>query len=379
MARSKINLQFSKTFTGLSSQLRRFSKFSIAKKILLLSASVLSFSSILFISKQGLFILKGNRDITEFTVAAESGVLPGLITASGELQAKMSVNVSPDKQGILETIFVREGDLVKRGDILAEMKSGDYLFRLQELRANYETNKLAYERRNKLFSEGAISAEENDDYRNRFLTSQARLKQREVEGSELLVKAPFDGVITAMYAEPGAFVTPTTRASSSAGSSSSSILELSQGLEVSAKVPESDIGRILKGQKASIRIDAFPDQRFSATVLQIAPRAEKKDNVISFEVKLSLDNPIEAFRIGMTVDVDFQTGSTAKNTLVPTVAIVTENGQPGLLTVGSDFQPSFKPVELGMSSGSKTAIVSGIKPGELVFIDLPPWAKRRTD
>ena len=198
-----------------------------------------------------------------------------------------------------------------------------------------------------------------------------------MEGDDLLIRAPFDGVITQRFAEPGAFVTPTTTASATAGATSSSIVELSQGLEVAAKVPESDIGRIRVGQNAGVRVDAYPDQRFEALVREIAPRAVKTDNVTSFEVELDLIGPAPDLRIGMTVDVDFQTGRTNASTLVPTVAIVTEEGQPGVLMVGAQDQPRFQPVELGASSGSQTAIINGVKPGTKVFIDLPPWAKKR--
>ena len=108
-------------------------------------------------------------------------------------------------------------------------------------------------------------------------------------------------------------MTPTTTASTSAGASSSSIVELSEGLEVAATVPESDIGRIRVGQEAVVRVDAYPDQRFAARVRDIAPRAEKTDNVISFEVKLNLINPQPKLKIGMTADIDFQTGRRRQN------------------------------------------------------------------
>ena len=237
------------------------------------------------------------RDVTEYTVSAESGKLPALITASGELQAERTVNVSPDKQGLLDQLYVDEGDLVKKGEVLAKMNSGDYVYRLAELKAEYETKKTAFERRKELFHEGAISAEENDEYKNLFLKSRARFQQRQVEGSELLVRAPFNGIITARYAEPGSFVTPTTRASSNAGATSTSILELSEGLEVSAKVPESDIGRIRIGQDASVRVDAFPDKQFKAQVSEISPRAGKTDNVTSFDVTLKLLKETSKLRI----------------------------------------------------------------------------------
>ena len=184
-------------------------------------------------------------------------------------------------------------------------------------------------------------------------------------------------MVTARFADPGAYVTPTTSASATAGASSSSIVELAKGLEAIAKVPESDIGRLRVGQSASVRVDAFPDRRFAARVRQIAPRAEKLNNVTSFEVKLELLQPPPELRIGMTADIDFNTGALASRTLVPTVAVVTEDGRPGVLLVGKDNQPTFHPVSLGSSSGRDTQILEGVRPGERLFIDLPPWAKKK--
>jgi HlyD family secretion protein len=172
-------------------------------------------------------------------------------------------------------------------------------------------------------------------------------------------------------------VTPTTTASATAGATSSSIVELAQGLEVVAKVPESDIGRVRLGQSATVRVDAFPDQRFEARVKRITPRAVKLNNVTSFDVVLRLVGDTPQLRIGMTADVGFETGQVQANTLVPTVAIVTESGRPGVLLVGKNNQPNFQPVELGISSGKNTQILSGLKSGTRVFIDLPPWAKKR--
>ena len=334
---------------------------------------------------------RNNRDLSAYTVAAERGTLPGVVTASGELEAVRRVNVSPRRQGLLEALLVDEGDSVSKGQVLARMDPGDFRDRLDELQAlerqaqaDFDARAADYRRRKTLYERGAISAADLDDFRARYLTSRAslaaareRIQQRDVEGDELLIRAPFAGKITQRFAEPGAFVTPTTAASASAGATSASIVELSQGLEVAAKVPESDIGRIRIGQNASVRVDAFPDQRFSAQVKEIAPRAIKTDNVTSFEVELDLVDPAPDLRIGMTVDVDFQTGSTRPSTLVPTVAIVTESGKPGVLLVGDQDQPRFQAVELGSSSGSQTAILNGVKPGTQVFIDLPPWAKNR--
>ena len=331
------------------------------------------------------------RDLTPYTVLARSGSLPGVVSATGELDAVERVNVSPRRQGVIEQLFVDEGDAVRAGQVLARMDPGDLGDREEELQANVrsaeaELRRSASERsRNEpLFRQGAISLNDLNRFRADEEVKQMalaavrqRLDQRLVEQVELLVRAPFSGVISQRYADPGAFVTPTTTASATAGATSSSIVELSQGLEVLAKVPESDLGRLRPGMAASVRVDAFPDRRFAARIRQIAPRAVKTNNVTSFEVKLALVDPAPELRIGMTADIDFQTGRLEARTLVPTVAVVTEEGRPGVLLVGKDLQPRFQPVELGVSSGRDSQVIAGLQPGTRVFIDLPPWAKKK--
>lgn len=329
--------------------------------------------------------------LARYTVLAQRGSLPGVISATGELDAIERVNVSPKRQGVLEQLLVDEGDRVRRGQALARMDSGDLTDRRQELQANVRSaqanlqrSRSEWQRRRQLFGNGAISA---DDYNRAYAAyrvdlealsaARERLQQRGVEQGDLVVRAPFDGLISQRYADRGAFVTPTTTASSSLGATSSSIVEVARGLEVVAKVPESDVGRLRLGQSASVQVDAFPDQRFAARIRQIAPRAIKTNNVNSFEVKLAFAQPTTQLRIGMTAEIDFQIGRVPPQTLVPTVAVVTEDGRPGVLLVGQGNQPRFQPVELGMSSGRSTQILNGLAPGTRVFIDLPPWANKK--
>ncbi len=329
-------------------------------------------------------------DLGPYTVLASSGELPGVVSASGELEAEQRVNVSPKRQGVLEELFVEEGDIVNRGQPLARMDDGDLNERIRELQAQVRSaeaqlvrSRSEVERNERLFRERAISLSDFNTVRSTFevdiaavQAARQRLAARRVEKDELIVRAPFDGVITQRFADPGSFVTPTTTAAAVAGATSSSIVELSQGLEVVAKVPESDIGRIREGQQAQVRVDAFPERSFAVRVKRITPRAVKLNNVTSFDVYLDFLERQPDLRIGMTADVGFQTGAVQAQTLVPTVAIVTEEGRPGVLLVDDDRQPLFQPVELGISSGRDTEILSGLEPGTRVFIDLPPWSDR---
>ncbi len=339
-------------------------------------------SSAIFLAGISFFVGKFNsgkdrqRDLSRFTTSVSEGRLPSIITANGDIQAQKSIKINPKRQGFIEEVYVKEGQLINKNENIAKLEGRDYKFRLNEAIASFEKEKSAYIRRQDLFKNGAISADVFDEYLKNYLTSQARLNQLKVEGEELLVKAPFKGIITSKYAESGSFVAPSTSSSNTSTTLvKNSIVELSQGLEVIAKVPESDIGRLEVSQLANIRIEAFPDEVFESKIVEISPRANKENNVTSFNVKLYFLEEPKKIRIGMTSEIEFLTGKTSIKVLVPTVAIVTENGEPGLFVVGENNNPKFKKVELGSSSSGKTAINNGIEPGELIFIDLPPWSK----
>jgi len=85
----------------------------------------------------------------------------------------------------------------------------------------------------------------------------------------------------------------------------------------------------------------------------------------------------EEIKIGMTADLEFKVKSSEEKILVPTVSIVTEKGEKGVLKVDKNNTPKFEKIEIGISSGNKTSIIEGLRPGEQIFIDIPPWANKR--
>jgi HlyD family secretion protein len=207
--------------------------------------------------------------------------------------------------------------------------------------------------------------------------ARAQLEQVKIQYRDTLITAPFDGIVTQKYATEGAFVTPTTSASSTASATSTSIVALARGLEVVAKVPEVDVGLLQRGQPVQIVADAFPDAMFKGQVIRIAPEAIVEENVTSFEVTIGLIDGQDQLKSKMNVDVTFL-GRPKENALVvPTVAIVTREGQSGVLVPDptKENQPLFKPVTIGLVMDNKTQILSGVDAGEKVFIDLPPGAE----
>jgi HlyD family secretion protein len=204
----------------------------------------------------------------------------------------------------------------------------------------------------------------------------AQLQAAENRLAETEVRAPFDGTITQRYATVGAFVTPTTQASATgSGASSTSIFGLASGLEVLARVPEVDIARIKPDQKVDVKADAFPDQDFAGKVQLIAPEAVVEQSVTYFQVRARITNGLDKLRSGMNVDLSFAGDKLKNATVVPTVAIVTKKGRPGVLIPGKDNKPEFKSIEIGAAVKDKTQVLKGVEPGDRIFKELPPGMK----
>ncbi|MDZ7954113.1 efflux RND transporter periplasmic adaptor subunit [Nostoc sp. DedQUE09] len=202
-------------------------------------------------------------------------------------------------------------------------------------------------------------------------SAEAQLKGVQVQLEDTIIRAPLSGIVTQKYAEPGAFVTPTTSASTSASATSSSIVAVARGLEILAQVPEADLGRIKQGQQVEIVADAYPDRVFKGHVRLIAPEAVVEQGVTSFQVRVALDTGIDKLRSGLNVDLTFL-GDRVNNALVlPTVSIVTEKGKTGVLVPDAKNKPQFREVTVGAQIQNQTQILGGVKEGDRIFVNPP--------
>jgi HlyD family secretion protein len=209
--------------------------------------------------------------------------------------------------------------------------------------------------------------------------ARGELKAVQVKLEDTIIRAPFAGVVTQKYATEGAFVTPTTSASTTASATSSSIVAIARGLEIIAEVPEVDVGQIKQGQPVEIVADAYPDKVFKGHVRLISPEAVIEQNVTSFQVRIAIDTGKNELLSGMNVDVTFLGKALQDALLVPTVAIVTEKGKTGVLVPDEKNKPQFHPVTIGPSVQDQTQVLSGLEEGERVFIDLPKEQKPKNE
>ncbi|MGC1215917.1 MAG: efflux RND transporter periplasmic adaptor subunit [Phormidesmis sp.] len=202
--------------------------------------------------------------------------------------------------------------------------------------------------------------------------AQGQLQAVQAQLNDTLVRAPFDGIVTQRFASEGAFVTPTATASEVTSATSTAIVAIASGLEVIAEVPEADIGSIEIGQSVEIQADAFPEETFEGTVKLIAPEAIERQNVTVFQVRVELLTGTDRLRSNMSTDATFIGDELAGALVVPSVSIITQGGERGVLVPGEDGQVQFEPVETGVPVGDRIQITDGLAAGDRVFIDLPP-------
>lgn len=205
--------------------------------------------------------------------------------------------------------------------------------------------------------------------------AQVQSAQSQLEDS--VVVAPFAGLITQRYASIGAFVTPTTSASTSSSATSTSIVALAKDMEVKAKVPEVDIGKIRTGQKVEVTADAFSDKPFEGVVRLVAPEAVVEQNVTSFEVRVSLTSGKEVLKSGMNVNAIFTGNRTSNALTIPTVAVSSKRGQTGVYVTDDKNEPKFQVIKVGSTVKDKIQVLEGLKSGDRVFIDIPKGFKEK--
>jgi HlyD family secretion protein len=346
-----------------------------------------------------------------------AGVLKNLLVEQGDKVQAGQIIARMDDADLQAQLIQGRAKLAQAQAELAQARAGN---RIQEIeraqaqvdaaqaKANFAREKL--ERYRRLTQQGAIAQNELDQYVSESQSAQANLREAQrqlsllqsgsrpeeiaqrqaavqaaqgelqaiqVKLNDTIIRAPFAGLVTQKNASEGAFVTPTTSASSGTSSSNSSlanstsIVVLAKGLEILAEVPEVDIGQIKSGQQVEIVADSYPDRVFKGRVRLVAPEAIVDQNVTSFQVRVALDSGKDKLLSGMNVDLTFLGQNLNDALVVPTVAIVTQQGKTGVLVPGENNKPEFRPVTIGSSIQDQTQILQGLKQGDRVFLDLP--------
>ncbi|PZU98489.1 MAG: efflux transporter periplasmic adaptor subunit [Pseudanabaena sp.] len=350
-----------------------------------------------------------------------SGRLKSLLVKEGENVRAGQILAYMDESNTLGQITQADGNLAAAEASLDLLKAGNRAQDIAQAQANLvnaqatlEQSEIVFRQNQQLFAEGAIASRDLDAARTTMEANRARVLQArealslqqagsrpeeivraeaqviaaagslqnvQAQLEDTIIRAPFDGVVVRKYADPGAFVTPTTSGSAVSSATASSILALASNNQVVANVAEADISQIAIGQEVTLQVEAYPTKKFRGRVVSISPQAIINQNVTSFEVKAEITSEEkQLLRSGMNASLEFKAGELKDILVVPTVAIVRQQGGTGVYVKTEQSEtPVFTTIETGVTVGSQTEIKSGLTGDEKIFVSFPEGTRPRTE
>lgn len=314
----------------------------------------IALGGLLVVAIAGLGIARGARGKVESVQLAKvrREDVTSRVRAPGKIEPKTQVKVSADIPGKVVILNIKEGDPVKRGQLLLGIDDTQYRAahaqaaaalssaraRLREAESAMRVTEANYSRQRSLYEQKLLSQAEWDAATNTYEGARVALAtaQEEVARSQAAKDAaadnlgktrfvaPFDGIVSALNVEKGEIVVTGTM--NNPGTQILVVSDLSRML-VRAEVDETDVVDMHLGQKAKISVDAFPDTTFEGTVFEIGNTAKRSsissvEGQTNFEVKVVFDQNVPQVRPGMTADVDIETGTHARTLAVPIQSVV---------------------------------------------------------
>ena len=353
----------------------------------------------------------------------EKGDLAKSVVATGKVTPITKVEIKSKASGIVKKLYVDAGDRVKKGQVLAELDRVEISAQVEQAQASLEaseasltgsqadferakvdaegpdvpTLKRAYERAQGMAKEGVVSASALDDAQRNYVLAlnkqnvakaqlqvlnakigqakaqvardKATLQQLEEQRSYTTVVSPIDGIILSRDVEVGDAI------SSILVLGSSATLIMTEGdtseVYVKGKVDESDIGKVYLGQPARIKVESFKDKTFNGKVTKISPMGVEKDNVTTFEVRVSINNPGGELKAAMTANAEIILEEHKNVLQIPEGAILYDKDKKASIEVPDPKGKEGKrkePVTIGISNGAKTEVLAGLKEGDEVVL-----------
>lgn len=372
----------------------------------------------------GTTLLRSNNRIDSSKLApVERGDIARSVVATGKIEPLAKVEIKSKASGIIKELFVEVGDRVRQGQVLGELDKEELRARVREARANlqaaeangeaaqaaYEKNKIeaegpdvpfferSFERAKKMLADGLIAQAALDEAeknfylaRNRQLAAQrnvlvtkaeverakaqvaqarAALERAEEDLRNSTIVSPMDGIVLSRDVEVGDAVSSILIL----GSQATLVMTLGDVSEVyvKGKVDEADIGKVYLGQPARIVVESFKDKQFLGKVTKISPMGVEKDNVTTFEVRVSIQNPSGELKANMTANAEIILEEHQNVLLIPETAIIYNRERNTFVEVpdpGAKAGMRKIEIQTGISNGIKTEVVAGLKEGDQVVL-----------
>lgn len=334
----------------------------------------------------------GKAALSIDTAGVEKGNVSITVTATGTLEAITTVEVGTQVSGVIERLYADFNSVVKKGQLLAKLD--ETMLRatldqseatLMDAEADLSYQNGNYQRMKSLYDKNLIAQADFDQAEYSYKRSlagvasaKASLQRNQVNLAYASIYSPIDGVVLNRAVDEGqtvaaSFNTPTLF----------TIANDLTRMEVQASVDEADIGQVREGQRVEFTVDAFPSEEFEGTVTEIRLKPVVTSNVVTYTVIINAPNPEKKLMPGMTASVNIFLSEADTVLIIPSKALKfkpesentsgktmmtgrPERGEMVWVYEGGRMLP--RSVKTGLSDGSITEIISGLKEGEEVIL-----------
>lgn len=313
-------------------------------------------------------------------VQPERGDVARSVTLPGDLVGYYESALHAKVTGYLKSIAVDKGDWVKKGQVLAEIEVPELDQKLERTRASLQVRRVTYDRLKNVWATDRrlVAREDVDIAEGKFLEAKAQVDELEALVAYTHIVAPFDGVVTARYVDPGALIQASGHADVSAAGGTASGREEAvpvvriaaiDTLRVYVYVPEGESSLIRRGIPATLHLREFPGREFKGTVTRYATALDLSTRTMLTEV--DLENPRHELYPGMYADVLLELERHSGVLKVPAAAVGSA-GQEHFVYVVADGRLVKKPVTLGLTAEGSVEIASGLTGEEQIVPSMDP-------
>ena len=297
-----------------------------------------------------------NKAVQVSVVRVEPAPMKDILVLPGETEAWQDVRVAADAAGRVEWIGPKEGQTVKKGDLIAKIDVASLKAALDRGEAALKLAEDLSERRHKLFERNIINREEMDKSETERTLARANARQMQIEHERGFLKAPLTGLVNHLFVDEGEFVDK--------GKPFVDVVNVDK-IKINVNVPELDVRYLKVGQKTMIRVDAFPDRELFGAIDFVAYKADPATK--TFHVKVIVDNPGHDIRPGMIARVAFLRRIIPDALSAPLFALVDKGGER-MVFVEKDGIVHGRTASIGVIEGDKVQITRGLEPGDHLIV-----------
>jgi len=297
-----------------------------------------------------------SRTVQVSVTEVEPTPMKDILVLPGETEAWQDVFVAADMAGRVEWVGPKEGDFVRKDELIAKIDVLSLKAALDKAQAALKLAEDLYDRRLKLFERKIINQEELEKALTEQTLARAGFRQAQTEYDRGFVRAPISGLVNHLFVDQGEFI--------DRGKPLVDLVNVDR-IKVNVNVPEMDVRFLKPGQKATIRVDAFPDRETLGTIDFVAYKADPATK--TFTVKVLMDNPDREIRPGMIARVAFLRRILPDALTAPLFALVDKGGER-ILFVEQDGVVHARTVSIGVIEGDRVQITKGLEPGDRLIV-----------